>query len=113
MNAYVILGLAIVFEVAGTSLLKATASFTSLWASIAVLLCYLMTLWLASVAIDRGVPVGVGYALWSGIGLILVAAVATFAYKQRLDLPAILGICLIVCGIVVMQMFSKTLRFMD
>ena len=107
MHAYAALGLAIVAEVIATSALKASAGFTRLWPSVIVVLGYGVAFYGLSLTLQT-VPVGVAYAIWSGLGIVLVTVAGYFLYQQRVDLPAILGMGLIVAGVAVIHLFSKT-----
>ena len=104
---WIFLGIAIVSEVVATSALKATHGFTRLWPSLAVVLGYASAFYFLSLTL-RSIPVGVAYAVWSGVGIVLVAVIAWLLYGQKLDLAAILGMGLIIAGIVVLNLFSKT-----
>src|SRR5690606_14690416 len=106
--AYSILGLAIVSEVAGSSLLPKTAGFTKVGPTIVVIVCYVIAFYLLSHVV-KTIPLGVTYAIWSGVGIILTAAVSVFVYRLPLDWPALIGIGLIVSGVVVMNLFSKSI----
>ncbi|CTQ32948.1 DMT family transporter [Jannaschia rubra] len=99
--------LAIAFETVGTTALKVSDGFTRLVPSAITLTCFVTSLVLLSLVL-RTVPVGVAYAIWSGLGIVLIAAIGWTAFDQRLDAPAIIGMALIVAGIVVMQVFSRT-----
>ena len=103
---YVYLTIAIVTEVIGTSALKATAEFTRLWPSIIVLAGYVTSFYFLALCL-RHIPVGIAYALWSGIGIILITIVGWILYKQSLDVPAVIGIGFIIMGVVVIYLFSK------
>lgn len=105
---YIYLAIAIISEVAGTSALKASAQFTKPVPTLIVVLGYALSFYMLTKVL-KTIPLGITYALWSGLGMILVALVGTFYYRQTLDLPALLGIGLIVAGVVVMQLFSKSL----
>ena len=107
MHAYAALGMAIVAEVIATSALKASAGFTRLWPSVIVVLGYGVAFYGLSLTLQT-FPVGVAYAIWSGLGIVLVTVAGYFLYQQRVDLPAILGMALIVAGVAVIQLFSKT-----
>lgn len=98
---------AIVAETVGTTALKASDGFSRLGPSALAVGCFVTALFLMSLVI-RVVPVGVTYAIWSGIGIVLISAIGWAAFGQRLDAPAVLGIALIVAGILVMQLFSTT-----
>jgi small multidrug resistance pump len=104
---YIYLTIAIVTEVIGTSALKATEEFSRFWPSIIVLAGYVTSFYFLTLCL-RHIPVGVAYAIWSGIGIILIAIVGWFLYKQSLDVPAVIGIGFIIVGVVVINLFSKT-----
>ncbi|MGJ7541590.1 DMT family transporter [Variovorax sp. LT1R16] len=101
------LAFAIVAEVAATSALKASEGFTRLGPSVLVVVGYGIAFFLLSLTL-RTVSVGVAYAIWSGAGIVLVSLVGLVLFKQRLDGPAMLGMGLIVAGVAVIQLFSKT-----
>ncbi len=103
---WLILSAAIVFETIGTTALKASAQFTRPWPSAVVVLAYAASFYLLSMTLNV-LPVGVVYAIWSGAGIVLIAGLAWVVFGQRLDLPAVLGMGLIVAGIVVINLFSK------
>lgn len=104
---YVYLAIAIVAEVIATSALKASEGFSKTLPSIVVVAGYGIAFYCLSLTL-RSVPVGVAYAIWSGVGIVLVTAVGWIAFGQKLDAPALIGMALIVAGVVVMQVFSKT-----
>jgi small multidrug resistance pump len=106
MLSYLYLCLAIVAEVIGTSALKASDGFTKLLPSLVTALGYAVAFYCLALTL-RSIPVGVAYAIWSGVGIVLISLVAFFVYGQRLDLPAVLGMALIVAGVVLMNGFSK------
>ena len=106
MNAYVYLALATVAEVIATSALKASEGFTRLGPSLLVAAGYGVAFYFLSLTL-KSVPVGVAYAIWSGAGIVLIALIGWLVLKQRLDLPAMLGMALIVAGVAVIQLFSK------
>jgi len=101
------LAVAIVAEVIATSALKAAEGFTRLWPSVLVVVGYAIAFYCLSI-LQNLMPVGIIYAIWSGVGIVLVSLVAVFVYGQVLDLAAMLGIALIVAGVVVLNVFSKT-----
>lgn len=101
------LGGAIVCEVAGTSLLQASNQFSRPLPTIGMGLCYLMAFYLLSLTL-RSMPVGIAYAVWSGLGVVLISIIGLVAFKQRLDWPAIAGLMMIVGGVIVINLFSKT-----
>ena len=107
MAPYVALGLAIVAEVIATSALKASAGFTRLWPSVVVVLGYGTAFYCLSLTL-QSLSVGVAYAIWSGLGIVLVTVAAYVLYRQSVDLPALIGMGLIVAGVAVIQLFSKT-----
>lgn len=107
MNPWILLGLAIVSEVIGTSALKSADGFSRLGPSLVVIVCYGLAFWLLSLSL-RTIAVGVAYAVWSGAGIALVSLIAWLWLGQRLDGPALAGIGLIVAGVAVIQLFSKT-----
>lgn len=106
MNGYLALGLAIVAEVIATSALKASESFTRWLPSIVTVVGYITSFWFLSITL-RTVPVGVAYAIWSGLGIVLITTVAWLLFGQRVDLPGVIGMGLIIAGVVVLNVFSK------
>ena len=106
MNAWITLGIAIAAEVVGTSALKASEGFTRLWPSVVVVVGYAVAFYCLSLVL-RSIPVGVAYAIWSGLGIVLITAVAWLVYGQRIDLPGAIGMGLIIAGVVVLNVFSK------
>ena len=106
MKTYLILLLAIAAEVVATSALKACENFTHLTPSILVVVGYGVAFTCLSMTL-KTLPLGIAYAIWSGVGTALVAVVGWLVYKQQLDPPAILGISLIISGTIVLNLFSK------
>jgi small multidrug resistance pump len=104
---YVYLAISIVAEVIATSSLKASEEFTKPIPSIIVVVGYAVAFHFLSLTL-KTIPLGVAYAFWSGAGVTLVAVVGWVLFGQKLDLPAIIGMAMIVGGVVVMQLFSKT-----
>ena len=104
---YFYLALAILGEVIGTSFLKATEDFTKFWPSQIVVLGYCTAFYFLTLSI-KVIPVGIAYATWSGLGIVLVAIISIFLYKQVPDWAAIVGMALIITGVGVIQLFSKT-----
>ena len=104
--AFVYLALAIVAEVIATSALKATEGFTRPWPSLIVVVGYALAFYMLSLVL-RTMPVGIAYAIWAGLGIVLVAVVGLVVYGQRPDLPAVIGIGLIVAGVLIIQLFSS------
>ena len=105
---YLYLALAIVTEVIATSLMPLTQGFTRLWPSLAVAVGYGVAFYCLSLTL-KTLPIGVIYAIWSGAGIALIAIVGAVFFKQSLDIPALIGIGLIVAGVLVLNLFSKTL----
>jgi len=105
--AYLYLALAIIAEVAATSALKASEEFTRLWPSLIVIAGYGIAFYLLTLVL-RSIPVGITYALWSGIGIVLVVLASMVLYKQIPDFPAVIGMGLIVTGVFIINVFSKT-----
>ena len=103
---YLYLVIAIVAEVIATSALKESDGFTKLIPSVIVVLGYGASFYLLGLVL-RTVSVGVAYAIWSGLGIVLVSVVAWIIYKQHLDLPAIIGMTLIVTGVIIINLFSR------
>jgi small multidrug resistance pump len=106
--AYLYLGAAIVFEVIGTSALKASDSFTKLIPSLVTVGTYAVSFLLLALTL-RTIPVGIAYAMWAGVGILLIALVGWLWFKQPLDTPAVIGLGLIVAGVVVVNAFSHSL----
>jgi small multidrug resistance pump len=104
---WIYLSVAIVSEVIATSALKASAGFTQPGPTAIVVIGYALAVFMLSQTL-RTIPVGVAYAIWSGAGIVLVALAGFVLYKQRLDAAAMIGIALIVAGVLVMQLFSRT-----
>jgi len=107
MHPYLLLGIAIVAEVIATSALRAAEGFTRLVPSIVVVIGYAVAFLCLSLTL-KSIPVGIVYAIWSGLGIVLISVVAYFLYGQSLDLPAIIGMGLILVGVVVLNLFSKS-----
>lgn len=107
MNPWLALAIAIVSEVAGTSALKSTEGFTRLAPSLVVIAGYASAFYFMSLTL-KTIPVAVTYAVWSGLGITLITLVAWVVHGQALDRGALAGIALIVAGVVVLNLFSKT-----
>ncbi len=104
---YVYLAIAILAETLGTSLLKLSDGFTRLWPSLGVLLGYGVSFYFLSQVL-RDIPTGIAYAIWSGVGIVLITTIGWFFFKQTLDLPAFIGLGLIVAGVLVINLFSNS-----
>lgn len=103
---YVYLFFAVVAETVGTTALQASQQFTRLWPSVLCVLSYAIAFYLLSLAL-KVMPVGILYAIWSGLGIVLIAGIGYLVFGQRLDLPAVLGILMILGGILVIHLFSQ------
>ncbi|MFG6157840.1 DMT family transporter [Halomonas sp. 1390] len=103
---YLYLALAIIAEVVATSALKSSAGFTRLWPSVLVLVGYGLAFYLLALVL-KFLPVGIAYAFWAGLGIVLVTLVGILVYGEKPDLPALLGLAMIVGGVVVIQVFSS------
>lgn len=108
-KTYLFLIAAIVFETIGTSALKASEGFTKFWPSVVVVVGYALSFYLLSLTL-RVIPVGIAYAIWSALGVVLIAAIGWGVFGQKLDTPALIGIALIVAGVMTIQLFSNTLN---
>lgn len=102
---YFYLVLAILAETIGTTALQASQQFTRPLPSILVLVAYAISFYLLALVL-RTLPVGIAYAIWSGLGIVFIAVIGFAVFGQKLDLPAILGIAMILCGILVIRLFS-------
>lgn len=105
--AYILLALAIVSEVTGSTFLVKSEGFTQLVPSILVVIFYVISFYLLSQVI-KTIPLGVAYAIWGGVGIVLTALIGFLMFRQSLDLAALIGIALIIGGVIVMNVFSKT-----
>lgn len=107
MKNFFFLGIAIIFEIIATSALKKSEEFTKLIPSIITILGYCGAFYFLSFAI-RTIPIGIAYAVWSGVGIVLITIIGALFFKQIPDLPAIIGLSLIIIGVIVINLFSKT-----
>ena len=107
MNNWICLAIAILSETVATTALKASAGFTRPLPAIVVVLGYGLAFYFLSLTL-RTIPLGVAYAVWSGVGIVLITAAGWLLYGQKLDGAAVAGIGLIVAGVLVMNLFSKT-----
>lgn len=103
---YIYLTIAIIAEVIATSALKASAEFTKLGPSLIVALGYSVAFYMLSLCL-KDIPVGIAYAIWSGLGIVLITLIAWLLYGQKLDAPALLGLGLIIAGVATIQLFSS------
>ncbi|ARE41679.1 Ethidium bromide-methyl viologen resistance protein EmrE [Rhodovulum sp. P5] len=106
-KAYIFLFLAILTETIGTTALQASQQFTKLVPSTIVVVAYALSFYFLAVAL-KFIPVGIAYAIWSALGIILIAAIGWWVFGQRIDLAGFVGMGLIVAGIAVIHLFSKT-----
>ncbi|THF59847.1 DMT family transporter [Ollibium composti] len=104
---YLYLLVAIFFEVLATTALKETQGFTRLAPSLVTVAGYGLAFYFLSLPL-RTMPVGIVYALWCGAGIIMITAIGWVWFRQQLDLPALVGMGLIMAGVVVINLFSKT-----
>lgn len=107
MNAWLQLLLAIVAEVVATSALKASHGFTRPWPSVVVVLGYSVSFYCLSLVL-KTIPVGITYAVWSGLGIVLITLAAWWLYGQTIDTAGLVGMGLILAGVVVLNVFSKS-----
>lgn len=106
-TAYLLLGIAIVSEVTGSTFLAKSDGFSKLLPACITLVCFAVAFFLLAQVV-RTIPLGIAYAIWSGVGMVLTALSGYFLLGQRLDVPALIGIGLIVAGVLVMQIFSQS-----
>ncbi|MBS7698398.1 MAG: multidrug efflux SMR transporter [Chelatococcus sp.] len=106
--SYIFLLIAIVAEVIATSALKASDSFTRLGPSLLTVAGYALAFYFLSLTL-RTMPTGIAYAIWSGVGIVLISAVSWIWFKQSLDWPALLGLSLIIAGVIVVNVFSRSM----
>jgi small multidrug resistance pump len=104
---WVFLFLAIVSETVATSTLKSCEGFSRLWPTVVTVVGYLLAFYFLAQTL-RTIPVGIAYAIWSGVGVVLITLVGWLIYGQKLDTPALIGMGLIVSGVIVMNVFSTT-----
>jgi small multidrug resistance pump len=109
LRSYLPLLAAIVLEVVATFALQASQQFTRPWPTLVMALGYLGAFFFLSLAL-RGIPVGIAYAIWSGLGIVLISAVGWIVFGQKLDLPAMAGLGLIIAGVLVVNLFSSAAR---
>ena len=103
--SYVLLIIAVFFEVVATVSLKASESFTRLWPSVTVITGYGIAFYLLSLCLET-IPLGVMYAIWAGMGVVLTALFGWLVYEEHLDLPAVIGIAFILAGVAIIRLFS-------
>jgi small multidrug resistance pump len=104
---YIALFFAVAAETIGTTALQASQQFSKLWPSVICVVSYAVAFYLLSLAL-KVMPVGILYAIWSGLGIVLIAAIGYAVFGQKLDAPAVLGITLILAGIITIHLFSDS-----
>ncbi len=107
MHPWALLIIAIVAEVIGTSALRASDGFSRLWPSVLVIVGYAVAFYFLSLTL-KTIPMGVSYAIWSGVGIVLISLVGWLVFDQTLDTPALAGMGLIVTGVLVINIFSTS-----
>ena len=105
--AYGLLALAIISEVTGSTFLVKSEGFTRLGPSLLVVIFYIISFYLLSQVI-KTIPLGIAYAIWGGVGIVLTAFIGFLIFRQSVDIPAVIGIIMIVGGVIVMNVFSKS-----
>lgn len=104
---YVLLLIAIIAEVIATSALKASEGFSRLWPSVTVVTGYAIAFYCLSLTLKQ-IPLGIAYAIWSGLGIVLVSVIGVVMFRQKLDTAAIIGLLFIIVGVIIVNLFSKT-----
>ena len=107
LKSSLVLLMAIVFETVATSFLKQSEQFTKFWPSVVTVAGYAAAFYCLSLVLKH-IPVGIAYAIWSGVGIVLIAVIGFTVFKQHLDWPAVLGLALIIAGVVVINVFSDS-----
>ncbi len=107
LKSWIFLGVAIVAEVVATSGLKASDGFTRLWPSLLVIAGYSVAFYFLSISL-KDIPVGLAYAIWAGLGIVLVALIGWLIYGQTLDAASVIGMAMIIGGVAVINVFSKS-----
>jgi len=107
MQSWLFLALAIVAEVVATSALKSSEGFTRLAPTGLVVIGYVIAFYFLALAI-KVIPVGVAYAVWAGLGIVLISLIGWLVFQQKLDAPAVIGMALILSGVLVINLFSST-----
>lgn len=107
--AFLYLAVAIIAEVIATSALKASNGFSVLWPSVTTFVGYAIAIFFLSLAM-KTIPMGIAYAIWSGAGIILISTVGLLVFKQHLDVPALIGLSFMIVGIMIINVFSKSVE---
>ncbi|KGJ06162.1 quaternary ammonium transporter [Paracoccus halophilus] len=105
---YVALFTAITLEVIGTTFLQRSQQFTQLVPTLIMGICYAASFYFLTLAL-KTMPLGIAYAIWSGLGIVLVSLIGLVVFGQKLDLPAVVGLCMIVGGVIVVNLFSNSI----
>ena len=106
-TTYLLLVLAILAETIGTTALQASQQFTRIMPSVVVVVAYALSFYLLALVL-KTIPVGIAYAIWSGLGIVFIALIGLTVFGQRLDLPAVIGMAMILGGILVIHLFSAS-----
>lgn len=109
MKQYLFLLIAIICEVAWATALKSTEQFTKLIPTVITVVTYIGALVFLSLAV-KTLPVGIAYAIWAGVGMVFIAILGVVIYKQHLDWPAIIGLTMILAGVIIINVFSKSVQ---
>lgn len=107
MKHYLFLFLAILCEVIGTSALKSSEQFTKWIPSVITIVSYGLAFYFLSIVL-KTLPMGIAYAIWSGVGIVLIGLIGWVVYKQHLDIASVLGMSLIIAGVIIINLFSKS-----
>lgn len=107
MQSWLFLTLAIIAEVVATSALKSSEGFTRLAPTAVVVIGYVVAFYFLALAI-KVIPVGIAYAVWAGLGIVLISLIGWLVFQQKLDAPAIIGMAMILSGVMVINLFSST-----
>lgn len=105
--AYVYLVVAVIFETTGTTALQASQQFTKFWPSVIVVIAYGAAFYFLGLTL-KSIPVGIAYAIWSGLGIAFIALIGLVVFGQKLDLAAVIGILMILTGIAIINLFSSS-----
>ena len=109
ISSNVALAIAILLEVTGTTALQLSEQLTRLVPTLVMVVCYIGSLYFMSLAL-RTIPIGVTYAIWSGLGIVLITAIGNVKFRQALDAPALIGVGLIVVGVVVANLSKSVVH---
>nr|CAA6822395.1 MAG: Ethidium bromide-methyl viologen resistance protein EmrE [uncultured Thiotrichaceae bacterium] len=109
LKTYIFLAIAIVTEIIAANALKSSHQFTRLWPGVLSISCYCTSLFFLTLVLKQ-IPLGITYAIWSGVGIVFIALIGVLYHKETLDLPALVGMTLIVAGVVIINLYSKTVN---